>query len=289
MTEFTFNNLVKPTKVGKNAQRGTTEVYVGQVGKPLDPLNTEGWFRLGRAVSVPDLATDPGALPISAGGTKALLLNLPQEQIQEAEFTFDMFTLQAMQLSHAADVALTFNYSSTGQTTVASGGTTTGATLTDGSDFAVNDFAIVDNIHATYGGFPEMVVITKVTGNVVEFDPPLSVAPPNSTTFKKVAGSATGTDKDDTGIRIANTLIETFPRRQILMVTNDPSSKSRYHEWIPELEITKGSRNKNETLKTISFAGTPIIQDPITVDLEDGTTASRNYYSLAYMVPTEST
>ena len=279
-----FQAMIKPTKTGKNAHHGVTNVYVGQVGKPLDPTVLDGWFLLDNAVSIPEFNKASNPLQITAGLTKALLLNIPQDEVKEMSFSFNFWGLQALQMSLASDVAVTVNLASDGQTTVASGGSKTGATLTSAANIAQGDMVIVNLEHATFGGFSEITTITKVTGNVVEFEP-LPIAPANSATFKKIAGLGTGTDKDDTGIIIPDTVTTTYPRVQLLIVT-DETNESTFHRHIPEFEITGGMQpNYNEVLATIGFTGTPIVQEEETFTLIDGSTASRSWCMDSYLVP----
>lgn len=283
-----YEQLIKPTSTGRNAHRASWQVYVGEKGKALDPTDLTRWHRLGRPTAVPDFNKASNPLQIKAGLPTGLILNIPTDEAPEMSFSFDIFGLQAMQMAMATDVAIIKNDSLTGQTTVASGGTKTSATLTSASDFEPGDLAIVDLSHATYGGFPEMTIITKVTGNVVEFEP-LPLAPANSATFKKVAGLTTGTDKDDTGLVLADTLTQNYPRYQLLVVANMPSSDGTFRHHIPEFEITGGNKpNFNDPLATLTFTGTPILQDPETFTLLDGTTSDRAYYMKSYWIPKES-
>lgn len=283
-----FQQMIKPTTAGKNAHRASYQIYVGEKGKPLDPTNLTYWHRLGRPTALPDFSKNSNPLQIKAGLPTGLILNIPTDEAPEMSFTLDIFGLQAMQMAMATDVAIIKNYATGGQTTVASGGTKTSATLTSATGIAVGDMVIVDLSHATYGGFPEMTIITKVTGNVVEFEP-LPLAPANSATFKKVAGEVTGTSSSNTGLVMPDTLTQNYPRVQLLIVANLPSSSSTVRHHIPEFEITGGNKpNFNDQLATITFSGTPILQDAQTFTLLDGTTEERSFYMKSYWIPKES-
>lgn len=283
-----YQQMIKPTSKGGNAHRGIVHVYAGEVGKPLNPTRLDHWHKLGRPTNIPEFGKSSNPLQITAGLPKGLLLSIPQEEVKELTFSFDIFTLQAMQLSLATDTKIVANYASDGQTTVASGGTKTSATLTSATGIAKGDMVIVDLSHSTYGGFPEFTVITKVTGDVVEYEP-LPIAPANSATFKKVAGTGTGTDDTDTGLYIPDTLTEVYPRVQLLVVVDMPNLKGTYHHWIKEGEVISGTQaNFNDPLATVSFTVNPIIQDAETFDLVDGTTAERAWYMKSFLIPNES-
>lgn len=291
MTQRDFTLLVRQTAKGKNAHRGVAYVYVGEVGKPYDPLHTEGWYDLGRPISIPDFVKNIDKEKISGGYPKATIMNIPKEDSRELAFTFDMYKLQTLQMATANIAAITISYATDGQTTVASGGTTTSAVLQTGlaAEFKPGEAAIVGTKHATYGGYDEMTIITKTDEDTdtVYFEP-LSVAPANSATFKKIAGKVTGTTSADTGIIIPDALTLEFPRVALLVVVNVVSARSLMVVHIPEFEIFQGSMpNFTDALAKCGFTGSPIIQVEKSFTLEDGTSQDLPWYSEYFMVPYE--
>lgn len=282
-----YTALIRPTVTGRNSHHGETHAYVGQFGKTLNPTDLSQWHKIGRLTSVPQFLNESNPLQITAGLTKALLLSIPQDQIKEQEYSFDFWGLQAMQMMLASDVAITVNYASDGQTTVASGGTKTSCTVTSATGLAVDDCVEISLEHATYGGFKEITYITKITGSVVEYEP-LPLAPANSATFKKVAGDGTGTDETDTGIIIPMDVAVTYPNYQLLIVTN-MSNEGQFYRWIPQFQVIGGKEpDFNEVIPTLSFKGNPIVQEPKSFDIIDGTTANRAYYGQSGIIPKES-
>lgn len=289
MTLRDYTALVKRTKRGKNANRAPVgRVFAGEIGKNLDPLHVEGWGDLGRVLTMPDFITKPDKEQIKAGLPGGLLINLPKDEIRDMSFAFDMYQIQTLQMGTANTAQINVN-TVTGASTTISSATKSSGTLASASNFAVGDTVLVDIRHATYGGFKELTVITKINGTAVEFEP-LSFAPANSSTFKKVAGKQTGTNKTDTGIYIPRPIVQEFPRVQLLVVFDVSSNNSLVVLHIPEFEIYEGylPNFAGDTLAKVGFTGNPIIQDPKSFTMLDGTTQSLPFYDDYYIIPYES-
>jgi hypothetical protein len=273
---------------GKMAHRAEPQIYLGQAGKGIDPLFVEGLFSVGRPINMPDFTKNIDVEKIKAGYPKNYLYSIPIGEEKEIKFTVDHFKpYLAMQLL-LGDVAISPNKASTGQTTVASSPTKTSATLTSATGIAVNDWCLVDTVHATYGGFPEIAIINSVNGNAVTFEG-LTSAPAVGATFEKLKGSTTGTNKANTGIYLPESLTVNFQVYHAVFVMPLVGSKSSLVISIPELEIKpeQSMPNFNENLSKLSFAGMARTQGEKSFTLTDGTTELRPWSMEAWWIPYE--
>lgn len=280
-----YNNGNALSKKGFNAWRGDTSVWVGQAGKGHDPLQNEGLNIIGRAKQIPEFAKKPSKEMITTGYPKIFNFAVPTEDAnREHTFSSDMWTLAMLQVLCGTD-AIGINKATDGQTTVASGGSLTGATLTSVAGLAVGDTVLVDTTDSAFGGFKELAMITSITGSVVTWEG-LSVAPKDTATVEKLK---TGVDKTTAGIIIPDTAADVFETFTIVVARHLTGSRALFITHIPEFEVQGVVLPEfSNPLSTASFTGMPKIQAEKSFTQVDGSTKSKAWYMEHYILPYES-
>lgn len=280
-----YNNGNALSKKGFNAWRGDTAVWISQAGKGHDPLQNEGYNVIGRAKGIPEFAKNPTKEMITTGYPKIFNFAVPTEDANR-EFTFssDMWTLAMLQVICGPD-AIGINKASDGQTTVASGGSLTGATLTSITGLAVGDTVLVDTTDATFGGFKELAIITGITGSVVTWEG-LSRAPADTATVEKLK---TGTSKTTAGLILPDAAADTFESYNIVIARHLTGSRALFITHIPEFEVHSAILPTfSDPLSTASFTGMPKIQAEKSFVQVDGSTKTKPWYMEHYIMPYES-
>lgn len=274
---------------GNLAHRGEPNIYICQPGKNVDPLFVEGGFTVGRPINVPDFMKQIDEEKIKAGYPKNYLYSIPIGEEMELKFTFDHWKPYLGNQLLLGDVAIGVNKATAGQTTIASSSTKYSATLTDATGIKAGDWCLVDTVHATYGGFPEIAIIKSVSGNNVTFEG-LTNAAAVGAAFEKLKGNTTGTNKSNTGLHLAPSLTVNYQVYHTIFHIPLVSSKSQLIVSVPELEIKPdmGIPNFNQTLSQISFTGRPRMQAEKSFTLVDGTTENRPWCMEAWLIPYES-
>lgn len=288
MREFSYLGVGADLgNTSRQAMRGEAQIYLGDPTKGIDPLFTMGLFSLGRPKNMPDFKKVVNLEKIQAGYPKNHLYSIPVSEEMELSFVIDHPKALAFQLQRG-DVAMEYNYASTGQTTIASASTKTSATLTAGTGISVGDACLVATEHLTYGGFKEIAYIKSISGAAVTFEG-LTQAAPVGATFKKIIGKTTGTSKADTGIRLHSSLTTKLEVFHAVFVVPLVGSKGEIVVSVPELEIKPESiiPNFSGTLAEMSFTGMPRTQAEKSFTLTDGTTEARPWCMEAWWIPYE--
>lgn len=273
---------------GEVAWRGETSVWGCKAGLGTDPLGIEELVRLGRPTSIPDFSPNISTEDIKVSYPKVHVFSIPTEDKAEYTFTFDIWSLAALQMAIGTN-KLDFRYATGGQTTIATGATTkTSCILTAVTDLAVSDWCLVS--HSDTEIAPELVILKSVdTGTKKVTFEGASKAPVVGRTFKKLAGNQTGTNKDDVGIYLPMGAVTDFGSYNVVVETALTGSRGRFVVNIPELEITSVSIPKFDgVLSTLTIKGMPKVQPEKTFTKIDGSTESKGWYIEGYIVPNES-
>lgn len=209
----------------------------------------------------------------------------------EIVMTFDHPTLLGLKLARASNFVQDRFYSTTGQTTVktASVNTVLQTQVTAATGLAYGDFVEIDNTDLTYGGFPEIAQITGKIGTDIFTHTTTSQPAKPGKTFKKLAGTTTGTDDSDIGIQTFIGATK-HPRIGCKIVHNLTNNQTQEVKGFYECINTTGTpKNFNDAtqLATITITLKPVAKKKTTVD-DFGRTQNSRVYGKEIVIPYES-
>ncbi len=230
MTGLNFsltNNAAELARGKLQTYLGDTIVEFAQFGNAnIDPLGAEGWDIAGRVTAFGESRT-PEYFDLRTGSPETSKGMIITGDDLTYGFTLDHPTLLGWQFITGANLASTSNYAADGQTTVASGGSKTGAVVTSATGLAKGDMVEIDlgtGVNATYGSFKALAFITSISGTTVTYTR-LPQSPANGADFKKIKGypatSAAGVEFNIGGgqVRTMQMRLTTFsiPQRTLII------------------------------------------------------------------------
>jgi len=274
---------------GLDSQVGRTEVFLSDIDKTIEWSQAEGWFLLGRTPTDVTTAFTPTYIDVNVGLPATYKTGIVSAVEASITASFDHFTQLAQKIAFGSSFDNSVRYASDGQTTVASAPTTTSATLTSGTGFAIGDMFEVE-ADATYAGtyFNETGYITSVSTNDVTYTA-LSQAPLATNDFLKVAGLDTGTGDSDMGISIDIGILKS-KRFRMLIRHDNPCNSNIHLMGFHKVEVRPSGTinfNDGQALATIELEFKPISTKQ-TVIIEGVSTTNVPVFGESLWIPKES-